>query len=61
MDEITSYIAFVNQQPGNAVKVGDAILETFVRIEQSPLAYKECEEILPRQKFIVRQSVCPGL
>ncbi len=33
IDEITSYIAFANEQPGNAAKVGDTILETFIRIE----------------------------
>lgn len=57
IDEITSYIAFVNEQPGNAAKVGDAILETFVRIGQNPLAYKEWEEI-PTKTKIYRQAVC---
>lgn len=57
IDEITTYIAFVNEQPINAAKVGEAILETFVKIEQNPFAYKECEEIPTRTK-IYRQAVC---
>ncbi|MBS1585293.1 MAG: hypothetical protein JSS82_07055 [Bacteroidetes bacterium] len=40
IDEITGYIAFVKQQPLNAVKVGDAIFETIGRIANIPFAYR---------------------
>ena len=36
IDEITSYIAFINHHPVNAIKVGDAIVSTIVRIERNP-------------------------
>ena len=29
LEEITGYIAFINQQPLNAIKVGDEIFENF--------------------------------
>lgn len=32
LDEITGYIAFINHQPLNAIKVGDAMFATFDRI-----------------------------
>jgi plasmid stabilization system protein ParE len=32
IDEITGYIAFINHQPLNAIKVGDAIFATINRI-----------------------------
>jgi plasmid stabilization system protein ParE len=57
IDDITSYIAFINHQPLNAIKVGDAIFETIERIGQNPYAYKECEEI-PTIKKIYRKAVC---
>jgi len=43
--EITGYIAFIAQQPTNALKVGDAIIDTVNRIQRNPLAFKEIEEL----------------
>lgn len=36
INEITGYIAFINHQPLNAIKVGDAIFDTIGRIGQNP-------------------------
>ena len=57
IDYITGYIAFINHQPLNAIRVGDAIFNTIDRIGQNPLAYRECEEIPTRNK-IYRKAVC---
>ena len=57
IDEITGYIAFINHEPVNAIKVGDQIYETIDRIELNPLAFKECEE-LPTKAKIYRRAVC---
>lgn len=57
IDEITDFIAFINQQPLNAVKVADAIFDTIDRIEQYPRAFKECDLIQTKTK-IYRQAVC---
>jgi len=57
LDEITGYIAFINQQPLNAIKVGDAILETIHRIEQHPYSFKECD-LLPTKSKTYRKAVC---
>jgi plasmid stabilization system protein ParE len=57
IDDITSYIAYINHQPLNAIKVGDAIFETAERICMNPYAYKECEEI-PTIRKIYRKAVC---
>jgi len=56
-DEITGYIAFINHQPKNAIKVGDRILATIERIEQSPFAYYECQELQTKTK-IYRRAIC---
>jgi plasmid stabilization system protein ParE len=45
INDITGYIAYIKHQPINAVRVGDKIFETIDRIEQNPLAFRECEEI----------------
>jgi plasmid stabilization system protein ParE len=45
IDEITGYIAFIHQQPHNAIKVGDAIFATIDKISVNPFAYRECSEI----------------
>ena len=42
IEEITGFIAFVNQQPLNAIKVGDALFATIDRISMNPLAFREC-------------------
>lgn len=57
IDEITGYVAFVNQQPLNAITIGDAIFETIDRIALHPLAFRECEE-LPTKGKIYRRAVC---
>lgn len=57
IEEITGYIAFVNQQPLNAIKVGDALFKTIDRIAINPLAFRECEE-LPTKTKMYRRSVC---
>ncbi len=44
-------------QPLNAIRVGDKIFETIDRIEQNPLAFRECEEI-PSKTKIYRKAVC---
>lgn len=57
IDYITGYIAFINHQPLNAIRVGDALFETIDRIAQNPLAFRECEEI-PTAGKIYRKAVC---
>ena len=42
INEITGYITFINQQPLNAIKVGDAIFETIDRIALNPFAFRQC-------------------
>ncbi len=56
IEEITGYIAFVNQQPLNAVKVGDALFDVIDRITRNPLAFRECEE-LPTKTRMYRRAV----
>ena len=57
IDDITGYIAYIKHQSLNAIRVGDKIFETIVRIEQNPLAFRECEEI-PTKTKIYRKAVC---
>jgi len=57
LEEITGYIAFVNQQPLNAVKIGDALFKTMDRISYNPLAFRECEE-LPTKTKMYRRATC---
>lgn len=57
IDEITGYIAFINHQPLNAIKVGDAIFATIDKIAVTPYAFKECEEIPTRTKMY-RRAAC---
>lgn len=57
INDITGYIAFIKHQPLNAIRVGDKIFETIDRIEQNPLAFRECEEI-PTKTKIYRKAVC---
>lgn len=42
IDEITGYIAFINQQPLNAIKVGDALFATIDRIAANPFLFRQC-------------------
>lgn len=57
IDEITGFIAFIKQQPHNAIKVGDALFEMIEIIGRNPLAYKECKEIRTKSK-IYRSAYC---
>jgi len=57
IDEITGYIAFINQQPLNAIKVGDSIFKTIDRIANKPFAFRECEEI-PTKTKMYRRALC---
>lgn len=57
VDDITGYIAYIKHQPLNAIRVGDKIFETIDRIEQNPLAFRECEEI-PTKTKMYRKAVC---
>jgi len=57
IDDITGYIAFINHQPLNSIRVGDAIYETIDRIELNPYIFRECEEI-PTINKIYRKAVC---
>jgi len=60
IDEISGYIAFINQQPINAIIVGDAIIETIHRIEKHPFSFKECEW-MPTKSKRYRQAICKSL
>jgi plasmid stabilization system protein ParE len=57
IDEITGYIAFINHQPLNAIKIGDAIFKVIDRILINPFSFKECEE-LPTKTKMYRRAVC---
>jgi plasmid stabilization system protein ParE len=57
IDNITGYIAYIMHEPLNAIRVGDEILKTFDRIENNPLAFRECEEI-PTVNKIYRKAIC---
>ncbi len=57
IDEITGYITFINQQPLNAIKVGDVLLATIGRIAANPFLLRQYEEIPTRGK-IYRKATC---
>jgi plasmid stabilization system protein ParE len=57
IEEISGYIAFVKQQPLNAVKVGEALFATIDHISVNPFAFWECEE-LPTKGKIYRRATC---
>jgi plasmid stabilization system protein ParE len=57
LEEITSYIAYVQHQPINAIRVGDKLFKTFTRIGKNPFMFSECEEI-PTKTKIYRKAVC---
>jgi plasmid stabilization system protein ParE len=57
IDEITGFIAFINHQPLNAIKVGDKLFEAIDSIEKNPYAFKECEE-LPTKSKMYRKAIC---
>jgi plasmid stabilization system protein ParE len=51
IDEITGYIAFVNQQPFNAIRVGDKIFKVIESLAANPFAYRECSEMQTKTKI----------
>jgi plasmid stabilization system protein ParE len=57
IDEIAGYIAFVNRQPLNAVKVGDVLYKIINRIARNPFAFRECQE-LPTKAKVYRRALC---
>ena len=57
IDNITDFIADDNQQPLNAIKVGETIFTSIERIENNPFVYKECEQLTTKTK-IYRQASC---
>jgi len=57
INDITGYIAYINHQPLNAIRVGDSIYNTIERIEKNPFTFRECEEI-PTINKIYRKAVC---
>lgn len=58
IDEITGYIAFINHQPLNAIKVGDAFFEAIDKIGQNPCIYSECG-LIPTKSKMYRQKLLP--
>jgi hypothetical protein len=61
IDEITGYIAFINHQPLNAIKIGDAIFKTINKIASNPFLLRNVKRSRPKQKCIVKLNVPPGL
>ena len=57
INSITGYIAYIRHEPLNAIRVGDEIFKIIDRIEKSPFAFRECEEI-PTINKIYRKAVC---
>jgi len=57
IEDITDFIGIANQQPLNAIKVGERIWQTISKIERNPFAFKECEQI-PTKTKIYRRAVC---
>lgn len=57
IENITGYITNNNQQPLNAIKVGENIFAAIERIGNNPFVYKECEQLATKAK-IYRQAVC---
>ena len=57
INEITGYIAFINHQPLNAIKVGDTFFKAISKIEQNPYAAKECR-LIPTKLKMYRQKRC---
>jgi plasmid stabilization system protein ParE len=56
LDEITGFIAFIKQQPQNAVKTGDGLLKRIEKIGENPFAFSECE-YLPTKGKIYRKAI----
>ena len=60
IDEITGYIAFINHQPMNVIKVGDAFFEAIGKIQQNPYAYKDASLSQQSQRCTVKNFVSAG-
>ncbi len=57
LSEITGYIAFINHEPLNAIRVGDEIFKTIDRIHFNPTYFPECQDI-PTTNKIYRKAIC---
>jgi plasmid stabilization system protein ParE len=57
IDDIAEYIAYVNHQPLNAIKIGDAIFNTIRRIGLNPFAFRECPGLETKTKMY-RKAGC---
>jgi len=57
INDITGFIAYIQHQPLNAIKVGDMIFDTIDKIELNPLIFQICEEI-PTKTNIYRRAIC---
>ena len=55
LEQIVDYIAFVQKQPLNALKVSDGISNAMSKIIDNPLIYTECENI-PTKTKIFREA-----
>ena len=55
LEKIVDYIAIIQKQPLNAIKIGDGINETMLKIIENPLIYSECENI-PTKTKIYREA-----
>lgn len=57
IQQITGYIAFIQRQPLNAIRIGDAIDETIRRIALNPTAFREVEELRTASR-LYRRAIC---
>lgn len=55
IEQIVNYIAFEQKQPLNAIKVGEGIHQTMLKIKKNPLIYAVCENI-PTKTKIYREA-----
>lgn len=53
--KLRGYIAFIQHQPLNAVKIGDGIFQLLEKIASNPWKFKECEQ-LQTKTHIYRQA-----
>lgn len=57
IDDIAEYLAYIQHQPLNAIKVIDAIFLMFEKIAFNPYQFKECQELKTSTK-IYRMVAC---
>ena len=55
LEKIVDYISIIQKQPLNAIKIGNGINETMLKIIENPLIYSECENI-PTKTKIYREA-----